>query len=445
MTTTPRYSPLRDGLLLTTLHGRYRDTLPGFYKHVFTETYGNEDDYVDGWVGDIISGTHPTVTDNDVFIVIDPASEGRIVSATMLIPQLWQYAGLALPFGQVELVATHKDYRGRRLVRSAIDAAHARSQTLGHLATGIIGIPHFYRRFGYSMSVKMGTDSALTLDSLAPPEKNAPRYTLRPATEDDIPHLMDWYNGNQANYLLSVARDAAYWAYLLRPDRNPEARRHCLIVCDGETPVGYIILRNMVNETGALTCQEYVIGPQSSYLATYKDIWQGIKAFVGNLGRFTPPERPVKRIVFDNALHPSLRYLLSQTPGGYTRPDTYAWYMRVPDFEAFLGYIRPVLEARLANSAARHYTGQIKINFYNQTGLTIGFEGGQLRSVKAAALPFDSENAAFPWDMFVNLIFGSHSYADLHALLPDVWAAAEIAIVLDILFPKQPVWIIQVD
>jgi hypothetical protein len=141
-----------------------------------------------------------------------------------------------------------------------------------------------------------------------------------------------------------------------------------------------------------------------------------------------------------------MQTLLNRIAGGWVREkDVYAWYMRVPDFEAFIGHIRPVLEQRLADSGARGYTGEIKINFYDKSGLTLGFENGQLTTIRQAALPFESETAAFPWHMFLNMVFGRHSYNDLSDFLPDAWADAESAVLLDILFPSQPVWIMQVD
>ena len=44
--------------------------------------------------------------------------------------------------------------------------------------------------------------------------------------------------------------------------------------------------------------------------------------------------------------------------------------------------------------------------------------------------------------VFQQLLFGYRSLAELRAIYPDVWAGEEAALLIDILFPKQPstVW-----
>ena len=60
-----------------------------------------------------------------------------------------------IPAGQVELVATAREYEGRGLARALMGWAHERSARRGHLVQVMIGIPYFYRQFGYQYAIAL--------------------------------------------------------------------------------------------------------------------------------------------------------------------------------------------------------------------------------------------------------------------------------------------------
>ena len=117
----------------------------------------------------------------------------------------------------------------------------------------------------------------------------------------------------------------------------------------------------------------------------------------------------------------------------------YAWYLRVPDVPAFIRCIAPVLEARLARSILIGYTGELKIDFY-QDGLRLQFDQGRLTAVEPWRAPAygDEAGAGCPALVFLQLLFCYRSLADLRAFLPDVWANAEATLLINTLFPAQP-------
>nr|AIA18563.1 Acetyltransferase (GNAT) domain protein [uncultured bacterium] len=147
---------LPDGLILRSLSENIAsdvERLPDFYASI--NAADDTDDIKEGvrvWTRDLMHG-HATVTLDDIFVVVDPAKDDLLVSATLLIPQTWRYEDVVIPVGRPELVATHPDYRNRRLVRALFDALHERSAALGHNLQVITGIAHFYRQFGYTMSL----------------------------------------------------------------------------------------------------------------------------------------------------------------------------------------------------------------------------------------------------------------------------------------------------
>ena len=50
----------------------------------------------------------------------------------------------------------------------------------------------------------------------------------------------------------------------------------------------------------------------------------------------------------------------------------------------------------------------------------------------------DDPPAGCPPLVFLQLLFGYRSLAELRAIFPDVYAEPEAALLIDILFPKQP-------
>jgi hypothetical protein len=117
----------------------------------------------------------------------------------------------------------------------------------------------------------------------------------------------------------------------------------------------------------------------------------------------------------------------------------YGWYIRVADVPAFLRHIAPALEVRLARSPLTGHTGELKISEY-RGGFHMVFENSKFATVEPWQ-SMDSEggdaNAAFPPLVFLQLLFGRRSLADLRAAFPDCWSQDEATVLLNVLFPSQ--------
>ena len=86
----------------------------------------------------------------------------RVVATASLLDEELDLCGHLVPAGQVELVATAVDHEGRGLARALMQWCHDRSRARGHLVQVMIGIPNFYRRFGYSYAMPMPRVHAMT-------------------------------------------------------------------------------------------------------------------------------------------------------------------------------------------------------------------------------------------------------------------------------------------
>lgn len=123
----------------------------------------------------------------------------------------------------------------------------------------------------------------------------------------------------------------------------------------------------------------------------------------------------------------------------------YGWYLRVADVPGFLRHITPALEKRLANSVMSGYSGEMKITFY-RGGLRLVFEQGKLTAAEPWQEPIerneaDKAGAGFPPLVFLKLLFGYRSLAQLREAFPDCWADEEATLLLNALFPRQDSWV----
>lgn len=433
--------PLQDGLILRSLsenHASDWERLADFYTSVNTaDDPENVKQSIRHWVQDLMQG-HPTVTPEDIFIVVDPAKDDQLVSATLLIPQHWRYEEVVIPVGRPELVGTHPEYRSRGLVRALFEAVHQRSAALGHELQVITGIPYFYRQFGYTMAVELGQHAVFPLSALPPLAADyQPAFTLRPATIADAPAIAAWSQRFARQRLLTDVYSPEALAYEIT-GRQPDSFLHVnyqVIVNPEGQGVGYLTFLDFPDEPNEIRCTGYVLGDQASYLETFNDVVQGVKAWVTAHYGYTPA-----MLAFGSGIHETLDRLIDRSPGGMIRRREYAWYLRVPDAIRFLKKLRPVLERRLEDSGAHRYTGELKIGFYDLTGISLKFERGCLVDI----VPLkgkDGYDVSYPWHLFWNVVFGYRTPDEIYALLPDTWANSKGIVLLETLFPKIKSWV----
>jgi len=221
--------------------------------------------------------------------------------------------------------------------------------------------------------------------------------------------------------------------------RHPDEvwRLHNFIIKNEQTgeDVGYVLLR-APKEFKYLGIMSYVVGEKSSYLETFDDVMRGIKAFVVDYYRDLPAMMP-DAIYFDSGAPEAVDLMIQATPGGRMLPDTYAWYLRVPDYALFFRQIAPALEHRLRGSGANGYTGTFKVGFADLTGIEMTFAGGKLVDVVQRGFDLHEGDVRFPFHTFLNVVFGHHTQAELYHILPDSFANAKARVLLAALFPRQ--------
>lgn len=392
----------------------------------------------------------PLMGAGDFAVVEDTAKAERpIVACTCYWRRQWSYGGIPFGVGQPENVATDLAYRRRGLVRALFEMFHARSAAEGHLAQAITGLPYFYRQFGYEYALDLGGHYTISLAGI-PDNRGAgdEPYRLRPATLDDIPHLLTLYHQRRSASLVWHETSETFWRYHITSWDDPAIRGR------EATLVGLLGRLSMIIDNAGQTCGYTWLAAKrlGSDLALFAlDLYPHIHWSVAlpallralrRQGQQTPAfawnTKPFSEICFHlGRAHPVYDLLRGFPAARYEPP--YAWYVRVPDVPAFIRHVTPCLEKRLADSVLSGYTGELIFDFY-RGGLQLTIEQGQIRAVAPWQAPAygDSAQAGCPPLLFLQLLFGYRSLAELRAVFPDVWANEAATLLIDTLFPAQP-------
>ncbi|MBI3913705.1 MAG: GNAT family N-acetyltransferase [Chloroflexi bacterium] len=400
---------------------------------------------VTAWARDLISEQHPACGPENIFIVEEPR-EKKIVSSMVLIPQTWTYAGIPFGVGRPEAVSTHPDYRRRGLVRKQFEALHAQSAAQGHLVQGITGIYWYYRQFDYEYALDLGASRVMYFAAIPALKVEDPAisagnneseaYRLRAMTLADIPFAARLYDRDCARSLVACPRDEKMWRHLLAgyARGSGEYRPYQIIETLDGCAVGYVAPMLELGDARYRVI-ELAVDDAQSLRAAMSAVLRGLKPIAE--AEAARQKKKVNAFQFglgrEHPLYQALPELLPQAR------VPYGWYVRVADVPAFLRRIAPALDARLARSPLAGHSGEIKITEYRR-GFRIAFENGKMKNAEAwtPVEPVDlNADAGFPPLVFLKLLFGRESLAELCVIFPDCWAKDDAAALLDVLFPKM--------
>lgn len=397
----------------------------------------------------LMQGDFPYMGAGDFAVVEDTGRAGRPIVACVCLWRLrWRYGGIPLGVGQPEMVATDAAYRGRGLSRALFAMVHARSAAEGHLVQAITGIRYFYRQFGYEYALDLEGCRVVPVAAIA--ERGSDEedvHRLRLATLEDIPDLMRLYDLPSSASLVWHEASEDFWRHAISSWDDPlvrgagatgtdlYGRLHMVVDPAGQT-AGYAWLaaKRWGSDLAVLALQ---LAPDSNWQAGTP----GLLRALGRYGQQVPATEgnssPFTAITLNLGRAHPIYPALPDTLAARNAPP-YAWCVRVADAPALIRRIAPVLEARLAGSIAPRYSGELKIDFYGG-GLRLQFAQGKLVAAEPWQAPAygNDAGASLPPLVFVQLLFGYRSLDELRAFLPDVWADAEAALLLDILLPKR--------
>jgi len=437
---------LGDGLVLRAATEADTEAVVDFNTRVHSQGgWDTPDSKLGYWVGDLMSGRHPTTVAGD-FLIVEDTATGAVVSSTVLIPQTWSYAGIEFGVGRPELVGTQPDYRRRGLIREQFEVLHRWSAERGHLVQAITGIPWYYRQFGYDMALDLYGARSGSIGSIPKLKDGEPEpYRVHPARETDLAYIATVAEYGDARDLVACKRGAAQWRYELDGHTQGSLMaRHLRII---ETAAGARVgfLAHSQSRWGSrlfLTRYELEAG------ASWWEVTPSVLRHMAEVGASTDP------YIATEDGGPTFSAIGLGLGGGHPvydivadwmpKLDTpYAWYVRVPDVPAFLSLIAPVLEQRLAVSLFAGYTGELRMDFY-RGGVKVVFASGRISAVEPwqAQVGGEQGNVHFPDLAFLQVLFGYRSLDELQHAYPDCGGNLEGRLLTKALFPKvsSAVW-----
>lgn len=433
---------LRDKLILRRSCRADAEALASFNAKMHSDDGPEEpDDQIAALTLDLMGGKHPTFGEHDFTVVEDPTS-GEIVSCSALIPQQWSYEGIPFGVGRLELIATDPRYRCKGLVREQINILHEWSRDRGFLVQMIVGIPNFYRQFGYEMALPYaGGRGAYAPQIPSLDEGEAEAFTFRCATRDDLPLLEKGYRQMTGRSMVNVERTPEIWRYEMEDirERNVERMQFMMVENRDRKAVGFLAHRTAI-DNGVLRLILFEMFPGEGY--------QGLRGpvlrYLWKTGQeMAKAEGGTCSGVFASLPldHPFFSIAAEWMPRSR---QPYALYIRVPDLSAFLRTLIPALEKRLAGSMMSGYSGDLVISRYRDASRLV-FKDGRIEKIEGLALSENSEgDARFPGDTFLQVLFGFRSMDEVKYMWPDCGWNPETKALVEILFPKKPsyLWLV---
>ncbi|KOX27963.1 hypothetical protein ADK67_12730 [Saccharothrix sp. NRRL B-16348] len=324
----------------------------------------------------------------------------KVVSTATLLDETLVLGGVEIPAGQVELVATDRAYEGRGLVRALMGWAHERSAARGQLVNVMLGIPYFYRQFGYTYAIPISATRPVT------ERPDVGGHTLREAGVEDIPAMVRLQDAEQARADLRMPHSPGLWRWLVARDGSTE----WLVERDG-VPVA--TGRATPPEDGGRLCEVAAVDEAAAH------------ALLALTGADEVTERPGS--VAGEALEPFL---------GPAAEEANSYYVRIGDPVALLEQLRPVFGRRLAEAGFADQEGEAVVSFY-RSHVRLPFKAGEVGPVVAGGrmqAPGAAGGAGVAPDLLASLLFGPHGLQGLTARFPDVYPGPN-AELMHALFP----------
>jgi predicted N-acetyltransferase YhbS len=318
----------------------------------------------------------------------------RVVATASLLDEQLDLCGHPIPAGQVELVATAASHEGRGLARALMQWCHERSEARGHLAQVMIGIPNFYRRFGYSYAIPIPQVHTQITSVEVPAGVN-----VRRATAADIADMAEIQHDEQRTADLRMPHSDACWRWLVDRSGSEQwvAERHGVVIAVGRALPEECVLGELAatDQAGA----------------------------VALLARAAEAARVAKRPLH---MQPRGRGRAHDAVAPYLDPgDLPEWYYaRVPDLAALLEHLGPLIGARLRESGLDAPVGkerQVLLSTYaQQVRFTVGAGGvaGMQRGGREQS-PVRKGGSGLAAEDVPGLIFGPHGALGLEEQRPD--------------------------
>jgi GNAT superfamily N-acetyltransferase len=343
------------------------------------------------------------VDDGDGLDAVAVVVDGdRVVSTATLLDECLTVSDagqrIDLPAGQVELVATDPAYERRGLVRSLMTWAHERSAERGHVLQVMIGIPYFYRLFGYEYAVDIAP--ARRAQSVPPGD---PTSTFRRAGADDLAAIGGLQREAQASSVVTMNHSEPCWRWLLGGTGTTTwvVEREGRVVASGRTVTSddSVVLGEAAAEDGPAV---------AALVRGAADLVDG--------GEVRVVDRPGTVLTSSGAV--------PLAPDGGLAEQ---YYVRLPEPAVVLDRLRPILQARVEAAGLDRSDDVVISTFGRHYRLPVsaeGRDGGVLGAIRAGGVmqaPGAVGGCGVAPDALATLLFGPLGMHGLSRRRADVY------------------------
>lgn len=383
------------------------------------------------WTSILTDGTHPT-TKVENFTVIEDVKNKKIVSSMCYIPQVWRYGTESFNVARLEMVSTLEEYRSKGFIRMQFQHIHEICASNDCNVTVVVGIPWFYKKFGYDMALKYWNQNIIPISALHNYTDNKKKgISIAAASISDITFYTKIALAYFSKFDISCEVPENYWKHLFF-ERKGERLITAIIKSDKNESIGAICHAPALDEN-ALTVFFCDIIKGISWLDVAPALFDYFKRIGNEFALKDNCHFDAINFGLNMDVHP-INTLLTDCPAFYRRAEApFAWYVRVNDMAKFTLNVKKTLENRLADSLAQGYSGSLKIGFYSG-GLTLTFENGTIIDTKNG-MP-ENPDCSIPQECFKQLLFGYKSLEELRLYSAEVNVGGVPRILLGILFPK---------
>ena len=334
--------------------------------------------------------------------------DGQVVATATLLNETLRVGSVELPAGQVEMVACDEAYEHRGYVRALMGWCHERSAALGHVVQIMVGIPYFYRKFGYVYAIPMHPYAPLEMPDDAANAVDE-SVKVREALVGDIPDMAVLHELVQGQRDIAMPHSPSCWEWLLDRDGTTT-----YVATRGTDMVA--TARWTAPEDGSVLMSE-VASRDERATATLLHA-----ALSSGASEISVHHRPGV---------PGLGALLGEP----ARADWY--YVRIADQAALLSALRPELEQRLNASEFGDADRMVELSFW-ESQLAFPIANGHVGPITSGGprqIIVSQGGSGLPPDALPHLVFGCGA-AGIEDRFPDAFLGEQRDLMLS-LFPAM--------
>ena len=363
---------------------------------------------------------------------IRDTNNGEIVASTNAIPCNWSYSGITIKNLELGFVGTQEEYQRKGFFHILYQYFRHLLEQAAYDVSSIQGIPYFYRQYGYDFILPLGRTIILSQDSLPSLVPDSlPSFmsvNVRPASQGDLPKLMELYAIAQKPLLISAERDERLWKAQESIGMSDEIQVQTMVLEHNGAIDGYFRVGERrdhdTEKVDAIVVRESSILSYDSVIRALhflKDMAQNANASIIEV-----PGDPIS-----NLGQIALDY------GGIMQRG-WKFQIMIPNTLRFLNKIRPALEARLKSTMYQGLTRELVISTYRNC-YPLKFVDGKLGLIEDLGMQSTKSrhNIRVPPQDLIRLILGDCSIDELGQHDMDFIVRPGMKHLLETLFPKQ--------